>query len=682
MSMQTVGRYEIIGELGRGAMGVVYKAKDPTIGRTVALKTLRLDVHGLEAGEMVRRFQNEARAAGLLNHPNIVTIYDAGEHEGIFYIAMELMEGTTLHELLHEKHILPADEVVHLAHEICKGLDYAHSHGIVHRDVKPANIMITSRGAVKIMDFGIAKAGGSVTSTGQVLGTPNYMSPEQVKGRPLDGRSDLFSFGVILYEMLAGEKPFSGQNVTTIIYKIVNENPIAPHDLDVTIHPGLSAVVTRALAKAPDDRYQTGAELVRDLDNYRQSGAVLHPTTLLTPAPSPPAAPYEKTVVLPMRVVSGGAVRVAAPAPAKSPVPIRPAADAARSGRKNGAIAVLLTILVLGCVAGGYAFYRTRMKMHQLEAEIRQDEATEAKLQPVQPSPTPVPVPPPTPTPSPAASAAPPDAQTAPDATVKIGANGKAVDEKSPFRPKKVATPKPAVLLSELAFSSRPDGAKVEVDGQTDIAWVTPFKVSQMIPGMHNIVFSKDGYVSQTRTVESVAGKSVPVALTLIQAAVVTVTTNPQGASVVVDGNDAGQLTPVRLTLDKGLHRIIVRKQGYREAFWEGSLVPGQAVSFTPILLSLNQPSEDGPRSGFLARFLGNDAIPDGKGLVHIRTVPEGATILIDGRVAPKKTNARWPAPPGVYTIELQMPGYKPVHRNIQVQVGKIKNIDEILEKQ
>src|SRR5258707_2407775 len=254
MSLQTVGRYEIIGELGRGAMGVVYKATDPTIGRTVALKTMRLDVHGLETGELARRFRNEARAAGLLNHPNIVTIYDAGEQDGIFYIAMECIEGTSLHELLAEKHALGAEEVVRLSREICEGLDYAHSHGIIHRDIKPANIMITSKGAVKIMDFGIAKAGGAMTSTGQVLGTPNYMSPEQVKGRPLDGRSDLFSFGVVLYEMLTGEKPFVGQNVTTIIYKIENESPIPPRDLDVTIHPGLSMVVTKDLCKAPDER--------------------------------------------------------------------------------------------------------------------------------------------------------------------------------------------------------------------------------------------------------------------------------------------------------------------------------------------------------------------------------------------------------------------------------------------
>src|SRR5215475_460127 len=307
--VEKIGRYEIVGELGRGAMGVVYKALDPTIGRTVALKTMRLDVHGLDAQEMVRRFQNEARAAGVLNHPNIVTIYDAGEEDGIFYIAMEFIEGTTLHELLAEKHVLPTDEVVQISRQICRGLDYAHSNGIVHRDVKPANIMLTPNGTVKIMDFGIAKSGGQVTNTGQVLGTPNYMSPEQVKGRPLDGRSDLFSMGVILYEMLTGEKPFVGQNVTTIIYKIVNETPITPRDLDVTVHPGLSAIVTKALAKAPDDRYQTGADLVRDLEHYKVAGPARTGSTAVV---GPASAPPEKTLVLPVRVVSGNTVPVTA----------------------------------------------------------------------------------------------------------------------------------------------------------------------------------------------------------------------------------------------------------------------------------------------------------------------------------------------------------------------------------
>ena len=290
MTPQRIGRYDITAELGKGAMGVVYKATDPNIGRTVAIKTTRLDTHGLDAQDLLRRFKNEARSAGTLSHPNIVTIYDAGEQEGIFYIAMEYIEGQTLHDLLSQHRSLPVEKVIEIVRQVCAGLDYAHAHGVIHRDIKPANIMLAAHGVVKVMDFGIAKTGGTMTATGQVLGTPNYMSPEQVKGKTIDGRSDLFGVGVLLYEMLTGEKPFDGQNITTIIYKIVSENPIPPRELDVTIHPGLSAVVTKALAKAPDDRYQTGAALVADLENYKAYGSEAGATQLI-------AAVGDRTVV-------------------------------------------------------------------------------------------------------------------------------------------------------------------------------------------------------------------------------------------------------------------------------------------------------------------------------------------------------------------------------------------------
>src|SRR5438045_4452206 len=172
MSLQKVARYEIVEELGRGAMGLVYKALDPTIGRTVALKTMRLDVHGLETEDMLRRFKNEARAAGVLNHPNIVTIYDAGEEDGIFYIAMEFIEGTTLHEVLTEQRVLATDEVLQLTRQISRALDYAHSNGIVHRDIKHANLMITGNGPLKTMDFGIPNSAGRVQNTDKMLATP------------------------------------------------------------------------------------------------------------------------------------------------------------------------------------------------------------------------------------------------------------------------------------------------------------------------------------------------------------------------------------------------------------------------------------------------------------------------------------------------------------------------------
>jgi predicted Ser/Thr protein kinase len=673
MSLQTVGRYEITGELGRGAMGVVYKALDPTIGRTVALKTMRLDVHGLDAQEMVRRFQNEARAAGVLNHPNIVTIYDAGEEDGIFYIAMEFIEGTTLHELLAEQRVLATDEVLQLTRQICRGLDYAHSNGIVHRDIKPANIMITANGTVKIMDFGIAKSGGQVTNTGQVLGTPNYMSPEQVKGRPLDGRSDLFSLGVILYEMMTGEKPFVGQNVTTIIYKIVNETPITPRDLDVTVHPGLSAIVTKALAKAPDDRYQTGADLVRDLENYKLAAGPVR--TGSTAAISPVPAPPEKTVVLPVRVVAGSTVRVgaAATAPAKVPVPLRRPTTAILTSKRSQLIATIVTVLILGCAMGGYAYHRTQVKMRQLAEEAKVREARQqAEREPIA-----IAIPVPTPA----------QETIAPDTTVKFFPAKKqpnAPKQAVPAPPKAKVSPNQVfVQQSELKIMSQPDGAKVEIDGWSEPNWITPFTASHLAAGRHTIVFTKAGYLQQTRSVESVAAKSVDVSAELPPAvSTIVVSSNPLGADVWVDGKDSGMNTPAQLTVEKGFHKVTVRKTGFRDASIEEALAEGQTMSFSPVLLSLNPQSEDGKSPTLLRRIFGTDTIPEGKGLVHIRTNPEGASIVVDGKAAPKKTNARWPADPGVYSIVLQMSGYKSVHRNIRVQKGKVVNIDEILEKQ
>jgi serine/threonine-protein kinase len=678
MSIQTVGRYEITGELGRGAMGVVYKAMDPTIGRTVALKTMRLDVHGLDAQEMVRRFQNEARAAGVLNHPNIVTIYDAGEHEGIFYIAMEFIEGTTLHELLAEKRVLPTEEVVQIARQICRGLDYAHSNGIVHRDVKPANIMITANGTVKIMDFGIAKSGGQVTNTGQVLGTPNYMAPEQVKGRPLDGRSDLFSLGVILYEMLTGEKPFVGQNVTTIIYKIVNENPITPRDLDVTVHPGLSAIVTKALAKAPDDRYQSGAELVRDLENYKLAGPVRSGATAAMGAA--PAAQPEKTLVLPVRVVGGNAVKApaAAPALAKRPVPLRRPTTVVFIKRHSMLLAAIATILILGSAMGGYAYHRTQVKMRQL---AEQTKAKEAQQLTEQQQPVAIAIP------TPAPEQPQPKEVIAPDTTVKFfpaRKNAQPGPQKLPTPMKATTSPNNVfVQQSELILVSKPDGAKVEIDGWSEPNWVTPFKASHLAAGNHMIVFTKPGYLPQSRLVESVTGKSVDVNAELTPAvSTLVVTSNPQGANVWIDGKDSGQVTPAQITVEKGPHRVTVKKAGFKDVSADETLAEGQTVSFSPVLLSVSPQSEDGKSPNPLLRFFGADTIPEGKGLVHIRTDPEGATIVVDGKVAPKKTNARWPADPGIYSIQLQMAGYKTVHRNIKVQKGKAVNIDEILERQ
>jgi eukaryotic-like serine/threonine-protein kinase len=267
------GRYEIVNELGRGAMGVVYKAMDPVIGRTVAVKTIRLSEEGtgLSRPELLTRFQTEARAAGLLTHPNIVVVFDAGEEDGLYYITMELVEGKSLQALLDAGHAFPLPRTLRIMEQTCSALQFAHERNVVHRDIKPANLMLTADDTVKITDFGTAKIlqFGTTQQTAHVMGTPSYMSPEQVKGRAVDGRSDIFSLGVMLYEMVTGEKPFPGQNITTVIYKIVNEDPVPPRQIDPSIHPGISSVVMKALQKEPEQRYQTCREMLEDLKRYR-----------------------------------------------------------------------------------------------------------------------------------------------------------------------------------------------------------------------------------------------------------------------------------------------------------------------------------------------------------------------------------------------------------------------------
>src|SRR5215510_2555316 len=273
VALTKAGRYEIQGELGRGAMGIVYKAVDPVIGRTVAVKTLRLSEEGtgLSKPELLNRFQTEARAAGLLTNPNIVVVFDAGEEDGLYYITMELVEGKSLQALLDSGQAFPLARVLRIMEQTCNALQFAHERSIVHRDIKPANLMLTADDTVKITDFGTAKIlqFGTVQQTAHVMGTPSYMSPEQVKGRAVDGRTDIFSLGVMLYEMITGEKPFPGESITTVIYKIVNEEPVPPRTIDPTIHPGISAAVMKALAKDPQERYHSCRELLEDLRNYR-----------------------------------------------------------------------------------------------------------------------------------------------------------------------------------------------------------------------------------------------------------------------------------------------------------------------------------------------------------------------------------------------------------------------------
>ncbi len=643
---ENIGRYRIVSELGKGAMGVVYKAVDPNIGRTVALKTMRVDVHGIESAEMLQRFKNEARAAGLLSHPNIVTIYDAGELEGTFYIAMEFMEGKTLQEVLHAERMLSPEQAVDIMRQVCAGLDYAHARGVIHRDIKPANIMILPDRTVKIMDFGIAKSGGSgLTSTGQVLGTPNYMSPEQVKGRKLDGRSDLFSLGVVLYEAVTGERPFTGENVTTIIYKIVNENPPAPADLDATVPAGLSAVVMRALSKTPEARYQNGAEFAQDLAGARPGTAEIAngPAPGVTPAAAGGATESRTIAGLPTGAAAAARAPTPTPFPSLQSTVIRAASKTAPVTKRSSAMTIALVILAIAAIAGTYVGIRRRPGPAVATANPAQQTAISQ-----------------------------PAAQTAPEAS-------------APSAPAAIPA---ASVTGDLHVVSTPAGAKVEIDGRHEPSWVTPFTALHLKPGSHTVAFAYDGYMSATLTTDVAAGKraSITTELQPVQA-ILGIITKPRGAHILVDGTDTGQVTPSKIGVNPGQHRVALTLDGFRPHKADVDVGAGQTL---PILAQLKplggaagQPQDAQQQSPNpfrrLRRLFGGG---EDRGVLEIRTRPRGAEIWVDGRPTPGKTPIRVPVPVGTYRVSLRLPGFKNIDRTVTIEKGKASAVDENFVRQ
>ena len=661
--VEKVSRYEITGELGKGAMGRVYKAVDPTIGRTVALKTMRLDVHGLETDEMLRRFKNEARLAGVLNHGNIVTIYDAGEQDGLFYIAMEYIEGITLHGVLNERKTLSPEEIINISKQICAGLDHAHHHGVIHRDVKPANIMLEPDGTAKIMDFGIAKSGGGLTSTGQVLGTPNYMAPEQVRGHALDGRTDLFSFGVMLYEMTTGEKPFAGNNVTTIIYKIIHENPTPPRELDVTIHPGLDKVIMKALAKKPEERYQTGAELARELQNYKSLGANTDSTQEI-PSSSFPAA-------------TG-----AAPSPAQAKPSAKSAAPAAVAGSTPKPRKMQPPPVSMKKIWIGVAIFVALVALASVgvwKGTITRDHSADN---------------PPVITAPPVAATQPVPVETAPAPAPEVPVKGKAKRASAaavvPAVKKSQATSvadQPSTQNSgtgDLKITSTPDGAAVQIDGRSDPSMSTPYNALRLAPGPHDITLIKSGYLDEKRVISVAAGRTDFVSVTLQKAPMatsqVTFNSDPGGAEIWVDGKSIGRVTPAQAVIVAGQHQIVLRKPGYEDSTNPVTLVAGQPFSLSNNLKSLTPASSGSPFGKFKKLFGGSSAEENVN--LSINSTPAGAAISVNGKDIGQQTPFTLPLAPGKYDIGLTLAGHQAVRKSIKIEKNKPAEINEALPAQ
>jgi serine/threonine-protein kinase len=656
------GRYQLLSEIGRGSMGIVYKGFDPVIGRTVAIKTMLTEgLTGTEFEDFKARFQREAQAAGVLTHPNIVTVYDFGEDNGVLYLAMEFLVGRSLQDLVENQNVLPVEAIIPIYEQVCAALDHAHFHRIIHRDVKPANIMVLESGLVKVTDFGIAKVMSmGMTQAGQILGTPNYMSPEQVKGRQIDGRSDIFSLGVILYELVTGEKPFGGQNITTVIYRIINEDPIPPRELDSTIHPGLSYIVQKSLAKNPDERYQTCRALAADLKNYRNLGGAVAPaaTVVVRAPPLSPSATdtarrpaVDQVPLRPSAAPPQPAAPVEPPPPRPLSVQVIPPVAAQPRGT-SPAVWVLLTLLVVGGLGGGYYFLFLRKPPTPSALQTSpppQQQAPAPTAQPAAPSGI-----------SAGSQATPGEPATqggGTSAALAAGATG--AQQGTAGKPAPSERHQAAAKVGDLLVTSNIVGAQITVDGKTDPGWVTPATIPNLAVGPHAVSVAKEGYNVTQSGVSIEAGKTASYNAELtLPVGEVNIVTNPPGIEILIDGQPVGP-SPVQKTVGVGRHTFTLRLPGmdpYTSSFdikYNGYMVTKKV----DLGGSIQAPT----------------------GVVEVRTNPPGATLYADGKVVAGTTPTSIRLTAGRHTLTLSLAGYQSVQKDVDVPADGTIAVNETL---
>jgi serine/threonine-protein kinase len=560
LAVERVGRYRILGELGRGAMGVVYRAEDPAIGRTVAVKTIRLgDFSDPAERERLReRLFREARSAGVLSHPNIVTIYDIAEENDTAYVFMEYVDGQPLEQMLVSGGPLDKQLVLDVLRQTAAALDYAHQKGIVHRDIKPANIMVSVDGQAKITDFGVARiVSQQMTQAGTILGTPNYMSPEQIQGIPVDGRSDQYSLAVVAYEMLTGEKPHAADSLPTLLYKIAQEEPVAPRRLNPTLPPEVDAVFGRALAKEPARRYASCAEFVGALT------AALNATPDWQPLRRGSAASLETVATAPE---APAPTLVEAPRRAENvpaaPVSARPRRRPLEEEERSPLRAVVTVLLIVAAVGIGVLAYR--------EYGGQGTPATEAEAKPLgAPAAAPAAAPKPSALPPPSrevVSEPPAAAKPMPAPSVAVAPPKPQVPRAEPAtkpRPRPAPAPSapPAVASPaeySVALRSNPPGATVVSDLGSSCR--TPCSLL-LREGRRTLTATAGGYRVLSRSIEVPDELEVNFELERL-AGMLAVVSNPPGASILINGNLRPEKTPAKITLPAGAYKITVQLEG------------------------------------------------------------------------------------------------------------------------
>ena len=738
-TLAKAGRYEITGEIGRGAMGVVYRAIDPFIGRTVAVKTLQISEQGsgLTKEELLNRFQTEARAAGLLTHPNIVVVYDAGEEEGLFFITMELVEGKSLQALLDAGQLFPLPRVFRIMEQACSALQFAHDRNIVHRDIKPANLMLTPDDTVKVTDFGTAKIlqFGTVNQTAHVMGTPSYMSPEQVKGKVVDGRSDIFSLGVLLYEMVTGEKPFPGQNITTVIYKIVNEEPVAPRQLDPSIHPGLNAIILKALAKEPSQRYQQCRDLIEDLRNYRSLANVENPSATL-PLGIGSAHSHAAAQLLDTQVSAvSRSLSARTGGPSQTPVIRRTGSlqqPAPAAEKKNTMATVLAAIFLLGVIVFGTqkirpiveAARRSRQVQASAVVPTPTNDASSAEKNTIVPTPP----------------AAAPDNSSAIDPVLQPAKSAALRPSKSPA-PLSSLSPVAADYKRRIEQIAAEKHLRLSIKGRGSTLTLSgklrPAEHGELLKFLGNAP-SGVQVVDDIQYDDSAAPPSAFNAATRQDptpstVAKIRITTNVADATASLGSGSSPARqceTPCSFSgLDPGDYSLQVRKSGFQpvqtalqlrsgdsldqkiqlEPLSQGLFVGSQPAG-ADVFINGDQQSGQTPltiplapgkynlvlrRSGYDAFVSQIEVRADGQSKVNaelhqknghvawaqISSFPEGAEIWLDGNDTGQRAPARVEVPSGIHNIVLKLDGYQSARQVIQASEGGTIPVSKILSR-
>ena len=600
-------RYEIIEAVGFGAMGAVYKAFEPLIKRPVAVKTLRVDVppQSPDYQAFLERFATEARTAGRLSHPNIITLYDVGHTDGqLPWLAMEFIEGETVAELLDGRK-LRSEVVVGLVSQIASALDYAHGEGVIHRDIKPSNVIVFGGEKVKVADFGIAKLmDAEMTNSGLMLGTPSYMSPEQAMGEDLDGRTDIFSLGVVAFEMLSGQQPFPGNNVTSILYKLVHADPVRPDDLEVLglLPDKWHEVFSRVLAKDANERFSTAAEFVENLEHCLGSwfGALEGETIVMKDGGARfDAAPARSAPVEPVRDASGDTVVLSSDAAPTAP------------GRDELLDAVTMTLERDRALVDELA--NTNREVPPIAEEIGEDTVLMA----------------------------PPGDPGDDDATLYAGNE---LDE----------TLRAFDAADETVIQGSPGpNARMAEIAQMAIAWL------RALPPKGRLALGAGVFVAMIFALFLMlsGGEPSPEAVAVVEFGTLTVTTEPEGALVFLDGEERGT-TPLELeALPFGDYALRVERPGYLSEELSAALTGEEPLANVELVLL--------PAPAYLL----------------VRSSPGGARVVIDGQRIGTTPTERYGVAPGNRVVRIERKGYLPWEDTVSARSGETIDVDAILTR-